>query len=262
MRSIAQPVERVFESTTRPGWGGGCGKQFVFLLRVAALFQNESELGQDTPVCQAKPVAHQSHATCLGYYKREGKRTVYLWPTNAGDHPPLVLRLVRLGKVYLITSVSNPKELSRAAASDLYRRRWGLEVSFRTLKQTLERRKVRSCAAKQARAELTWSVIALWVLMLLGARILAGAGIQLRRLSVAKALASIRHAMTARCSERALRHRLRKAVLDPYRRRGSKKARRWPHKKNPPPPGPPNITTATRTQVAMAKSLRLANTTT
>lgn len=192
----------------------------------------------------------------LGYYKREGKSTVYLWPTNAGDHPPLVLRLLRFGKVYLITSVTNPKELSRAAASDLYRRRWGLEVSFRTLKQTLERRKVRSCAPKQARAELAWSVIALWVLALLGARALSRAGLPLRRMSIAKALASVRHAIHTRCSERALSHRLRKAVLDPYQRKGTKKAYRWPHKKNPPPPGPPFVTTATRTQVARAKSLR------
>jgi IS4 transposase len=35
-------------------------------------------------------------------------------------------------------------KLSEEAAVDIYRRRWGIEVFFRTLKQTFDRRKLRS----------------------------------------------------------------------------------------------------------------------
>jgi len=191
----------------------------------------------------------------LGYYAREGKHTVYLWPDDRRRCPPLVLRLVRVGSVYLITDVTDPRALSARMAGELYRRRWGLEVAFRSLKQTLERRVVRSCAAANARLELAWAVLGLWALMLLGARAIASAGHGPRELSVAATLAAVRHALHADVRERKLRGRLRRCTLEPRRRRSRKRAYRWPHKKNPAPPGPPTITAATPAQVAAAKRL-------
>lgn len=192
----------------------------------------------------------------LGFYRRQGRSTVYLWPDGKHDKPPLVLRLIRLGSVCLITDVTDPRRLSAKAAAELYRRRWGLEVAFRTLKQTLQRRKVRSCIPARARAELDWSVAGLWALTLLGVRSIRAAGCPLRRLSAAGVLAAVRHAAHARPSDRALAHRLRRCVLDRAVRTGRKAAYRWPHKKNPPPPGEPTITTASDTQVAAARELR------
>lgn len=61
----------------------------------------------------------------LGYYRREGRHTVYLWPHNRTSRAPLVLRLIRVGEVYLITDVTDPRRLSQKAAAELYRRRWG-----------------------------------------------------------------------------------------------------------------------------------------
>jgi hypothetical protein len=196
----------------------------------------------------------------LGYYHREGKGVVYLWPDARHDRPPLVLRLVRVGSAFLITDVTDPRDLSRSMASELYRRRWGLEVAFRSLKQTLQRRKLRSCTPVHARIELAWSVLGLWTLMLLGARAIGIAGHGPRDLSAGLTLAAFRHALHARLGDLALHRRLRRCVIDRARRRSPKAAYRWPHKKNPAPPGPPSVTIATRSQILAAKELRLAKT--
>lgn len=197
----------------------------------------------------------------LGAYRREGKHTVYLWPDAKRSSPPLVLRLIRLGSMWLITDVLDPRELPRSTASELYDRRWGVEVAFRSLKQTLERRKVRSCAPGKAWRELEWSVASMWTLMLAGASALSAGRTPARRLSVAATLATVRHAMhTPKLRDAALRRRLKRCVQDRYRRSGSKSSYRWPNKKNPPPPGEPRITPATRTQIAAARALAAAPT--
>lgn len=196
----------------------------------------------------------------LGFDRRERRSAVYLWPDHRRGTPPLTLRLIRVGSVYLITDVTDPKRLSTRTASELYRRRWGLEVAFRALKQTLERRRVRSGTPARARTELDWAIIGLWVLMLVGVKEIGAAGNGPRRLSVASALAAVRHAArdpAARpAADRALRRRLRRAVLDGYRRTTAKKSYRWPRKKTPAPPGVPRITTATDAQVTAVQRLR------
>jgi hypothetical protein len=196
----------------------------------------------------------------LGYYRREGKSTVYLWPDARRDHEPLVLRLIRVGSAYLITDVTDPRRLSAAAAGELYRRRWGLEVAFRSLKQTLERRAVRSGAAAHALAELDWAVAGLWILSLLGVRSIAAAGHAPRRLSLAATLAAVRAARLRPFTDHALRGRLRRAVQDGYRRHASKRSYRWPRKKDPPTIRPPVVTTATAAQVQQARQFRSSRT--
>lgn len=185
---------------------------------------------------------------------------VHLWPDKFRARPPLTLRLIRVADAYLLTDVLDPRLLSKAAARELYRRRWGLEVAFRTLKQTLEHRKMRSGTPRHALAELDWAMVGLWTLGLIGADVLRAARIHPRRLSFASALSTLRHAARANPSSRALRGRLKRSVVDTYRRTGEKHAYRWPHKKNPPRPGAPRITTATREQVRIAAALRARST--
>jgi hypothetical protein len=196
----------------------------------------------------------------LGEYRREGPSIVYLWPKSQHQRRPLVLRLIRVESVYLVTDITDSRRLSAKAAGDLYRRRWGLEVAFRSLKQTLAHRKVRSGTASHALMELRWAFVGVWMLTLLGAAAIARVKEPPRRLSLASALAAVRAARGGIVSRRGLLARLGKAVLDSYKRRGSKKAYRWPHKKNPPPPGPPKVTTATRAQVQRAQALRSSRT--
>ena len=85
----------------------------------------------------------------LGYV-REREGIVYFWPDHASrqGRPPLVLRLLELQvgkcKMSLVTNVLDPKELSNAEAVRLCRLRWGIELQFRTVKQTFSRQKLRS----------------------------------------------------------------------------------------------------------------------
>lgn len=67
--------------------------------------------------------------------------------------------------VYLLTSVTEEK-LSREQILDVYRRRWSVELFFRHLKQTFQRRKLRSINAVHARCELKWSLLGLWSMAL------------------------------------------------------------------------------------------------
>ncbi len=190
----------------------------------------------------------------LGYYRREGKHGVCLWPDQRRHLPPLRLRLIKVGSVYLITDVTDPRVLSRATASELYRRRWGLEVAFRTLKQTLEHRAVRSGTATHALAELNWAVLGLQMLMVLGVNAIRAGRHHPPLLSVARCLSAVRAAFH-RQSHAALVRRLSTAVLDGYERHASKHAYRPPRKRTPTPPGEPTVIKATAAQIRAAQRL-------
>ena len=98
---------------------------------------------------------------------RQSRGLVYLWPDAAARkrQPPLVLRLLEFqgprGKVCLVTNVLSDRQLSFRQAGELYRLRWGVELQFRTLKQTFRRSKLRSRTADKALVELHWSLVGL-----------------------------------------------------------------------------------------------------
>jgi len=193
--------------------------------------------------------------TGLGDYRCEGEDTVYLWPDAGRGRPPLTLRLIRVGKVWLVTNVLDRRHLPKGVASEFYRRRWGVEVAFRSLKQTLARRKVRSQTAENARRELAWSIAGIWTLMLIGAAAIRRAGHAAERLSVAGALRAVR-SPRATASARALSDRLRRALRDGYTRRAPKRSYNRAAKKRCSPPGRPILTRATAAQAAQAKGVR------
>jgi hypothetical protein len=202
----------------------------------------------------------------LGWAKESGG-IVYLWPDRAAQRnlPPLMLRLVVAvgGKhpVYLVTSISQSR-LSDAQVIEVYRRRWGIELFFRHLKQTFQRRKLRSASADNARVELEWSLVGLWCLALYAQIELTGQGLDCTQLSVAGALRAFRRTLRDYLHPAQRKHclamLLRRAVRDPYPRR-DKTSRDYPRKKRPdPPPGEPQITTASATQIRHAQQLRTA----
>lgn len=200
----------------------------------------------------------------LGYAREDGQ-TVYLWPHAArrGQQPPLVLRVIRLlrrGKpIYLLTNVTDAQRLSDEQAGQLYAMRWHVEVFYRTLKQTLGRRRMLSAAPVQAALELRWTMVGLTLLRLVSLQALLHDGQQPLRLSMARALACLRAALRdpAHRGRRgdSLTHRLRQAVRDAYVRQGPKRTRPYPDKKRDRPPGAPEITTATTLQVQLAQQL-------
>lgn len=200
----------------------------------------------------------------LGYAVCEDDGTVYLWPADQRRdcQPPLVLRLIWLhdGRkpVCLITNVLDPSELSDHQAGSIYRMRWGLELWFRALKQTLGRRQMRSGAPVRAALELRWTVAGWSLLGLWAAKAIVDAGEDASRMSPAAALRCVRSAMAQphRRPRRNLWGQLSRAVKDRYVRRAAKTARAWPHKKTERPPRPPKIRDAHPSEVQAAQRLK------
>lgn len=201
----------------------------------------------------------------LGYAREYGDR-VYLWPDKARKHdqPPIVLRLITVhnGKhpVYLVTNVLNKKKLSDRAVIEIYKARWGIEVFFRSLKQTFGRRKLRSTSPDNALLELDWSLVGLWAVCLMTVVRAIGQGESPHRVSVAGALGAVRTTMRDYRwrpePDEDLWSLLGEALLDTYVRHGSKVSRNYPRKKQERPAGKPVIQLASREQVTCAKELK------
>jgi len=199
----------------------------------------------------------------LGYAEVENDGTVYLWPTKAqsGKQPPLTLRLIvhQRGKKrrYLLTNLGEEK-LSRRQTEVLYEMRWGVEIFFRSLKQTLARRKMLSRAPKQAAAELAWTMIGLQLLGLMSVEQIIKSGKDPLSWSVATSLRAIRRTMQDRkpSQSRSLLTTLSLSVKDNYKRKSRKRARNWPHKKTQSPPGVPKIRKANEMEIQKAKGIK------
>ena len=194
----------------------------------------------------------------LGFARREGRQTVYLWPllqqarqkkfmprNLASVQAPLVLRLIELTdpkgkKIFLLTNVLEKSRLSDHTAARLYRLRWGIEVMWRGLKQTLGHHKLLSRTPDRAGVELDWAMAGLWMLQLL-----AGSGMKQvcrspQSHSTARALRAVRSCLTGgRRKRHSLHRQLGLAQKDTYRRTKSKTGRPRPHKRRRRPPGAP-----------------------
>lgn len=194
-------------------------------------------------------------------YARECQGLVYLWPdaVAAKGNPPLVLRLVIVqgGKhpVYLVTSILNSRELSDCKVAEIYRLRWGVEVYYRSFKQTFTRRKLRSHKAEHAQVELDWAMAGLWAACLYAQHC---GRIPPRQLSVASVLRvfrrTIRHAVPPD-PEATLSELLKLAVVDDYGRK-NKTSRDYPRKKQQRPAGQPQVLTVTASQVRLAQEVK------
>jgi hypothetical protein len=211
----------------------------------------------------------------LGHATREGKDIVYLWPLKqqgrvwrkqqrrrlAGVLPPLQLRLIQLtdakGKpVCLLTDVLDQSQLSHRAAARMYRLRWGVEVMWRGLKQTMGHHKMLSGAPDRAAAELDWAMAGLWMMQLLAVRRMVESGQMPKSYSPAATLRVLQQAMTGkREKRRSLRTELRNAVQDTYVRRGPKAARHQLRRRPQRPPGAPLARMATRIEKTLYRRL-------
>ena len=188
---------------------------------------------------------------------RERNGIVYSWPDAAmkKKQPPLVLRLLqfkdsRNRDVYLVTNVLAPKRLSDRQASELYRRRWGIEVQFRSLKQTFGRTKLRSRTPENATIELHWSLIALWMVQLLALKEQTKAREPGAATSIAVVLRIVQQMMQRDTDvpdrRESFQKQLGQALTDSYERKSKKKSRNYPRRKEEPAPGKPMIKTATK----------------
>jgi hypothetical protein len=215
--------------------------------------------------------------TKLGYAYREHKQTVYLWPLSKQGRikgpkskmprkltrvqPPLTLRLIRLkdakGRpVCLLTNVLDKGKLSDSAAERLYRLRWGVEVMWRSLKQTMGQHKMLSGTPERAGVELDWAMAGLWMMQLLSVWRMVQRRKPVRKISPAATLRVLRQGMSGEAlNRRSLKAELADAVMDGYSRHGSKKARHYPAKRPQKPPGEPVARIADSVEKALAQRL-------
>jgi len=201
----------------------------------------------------------------LGLDCQQDDDIVWLWPSNKRKQPPLKLRLIQLKAnnkdshdVYLLTNVFDQELLSDQVAGKFYQMRWGVEVFYRSFKQTLEKRKLLSRSPSLAMAELHWSLVAMLLLGLMGVDSLVKKDIPPKTLSIAECLRIVRNAMTTNRKVRFkgdIRVKLKHAVKDNYIRNSDKKARDWPSKKTDSPPKPPVIRDAKPKEKARAKRI-------
>ncbi len=200
-------------------------------------------------------------------FTREYENTVYLWPDWAAEKglPPLALRAVWVhnGKqpMCLITNVLSTERLSDRQIAQIYKARWGIEVFFRTFKQTFGRRKLRSHKAEHAKLEAEWSLVALWAVCLLEQREIAQSGCDPCRLSPAGAIKAIQEVL---CHYRnrpdepteSLGWMFRNALLDDCQRKSSKTARAYPRKRKRERTGVPTIASASKSQIVAANEFK------
>jgi hypothetical protein len=157
-------------------------------------------------------------------FTRKNASTVYYWPVKkrkAGD-PPIVFRMLEItgGKhpVFLLTDL-RVSELSNSQLADLYRRRWEIEVHYRTFKCTFGRGKLRSYNAENAACELTWAVIGHWAA---GQIAQSASGITPEKLSLVGMIRSLQltitHYRVRPDEDEDLERNLRRSKLDDYNR--------------------------------------------
>ena len=165
--------------------------------------------------------------------------------------------------MYLLTNLS-AADLPDERAAALYRRRWGVEVFFRTAKQTLASRALRSRDPVRALCEAEWLMLSVLLLGLLSAGAIAAAGGAASSWSPARSLKTVRRRLRHAIRRggrrtRRLKDELALCVIDRGRRHGPKRPRDRPQKKRDRPPRPPKLRPATPAERQRAQQLAATN---
>jgi hypothetical protein len=190
--------------------------------------------------------------------KRLGGGIVLCWPKGKmqSGEPPLRLRLVRVKvgatKMWLLTSVIDRARLSQKQLARIYRMRWGIEVEFRGLKQTLDKHKLRCRNSDRLLVELDWSLCGMAIAELLALQAQLSATRQARKerdynpndRSLANTMRALRQCMRSlspRVLLTTLVEQLSGAQVQRYRARTKKQARYRPKNPDKKPLGDPVV---------------------
>lgn len=189
--------------------------------------------------------------------KRIKGGVVLCWPKHqqVSGKPPLCLRLlcVKVGKtkMWMLTSVLDREKLSRKAIVRFYKMRWGVELEFRGLKQTIDKHTLRCRNPRRLLVELDWSLrgMAVAQLFALHAQISRQPDKPLnddpKDRSLANTMRVLRDAMrnlnaSSQPGDR-LMDRLARARIQRYSNRTDKRARYRPKNPDKKPLGDPTI---------------------
>jgi len=243
-----------------PLWAQIAGRGLSFLVRIGA---NVTLLTERTDC----------------FISRQGS-LVLCWPLTAqkGSLPALRLRLVKvqIGRqwMWMLTNVLEPSRLTSDQIVKFYKMRWGIEIEFRGLKQTLDRAKLRCRNGQRLLVELHWSLLAMAVAELFALKEQLAATSKSnaktppanpKKRSLANTVRAIRYCLLHLngLSEASadLRSRLRRAVTDNYVRTSSKRARYCPSNPDKKPLGGPKIrklTVGERKRLGRLTSMKFA----
>ena len=205
--------------------------------------------------------------------KRCGGGEVLCWPKgrmNSGE-PPLRLRLVQVTvgktKMWILTSVLSERTLSKKQITKFYKMRWGIEVEFRGLKQTLDKHTLKCRNSERLLVELDWSIRAMAVAELIALREQIGNASERdtdtdydpQDRSLANTMRALRKCMRQlhKFPEADdLLQALSRAVVQRYNNRTDKRPRYRPKNPDKKPLGDPNITKISTEQRRKLKQLR------
>lgn len=190
--------------------------------------------------------------------KKLGGGIVLCWPKGKMDsgEPPLRLRLVQVKvgktKMWMLTSVLDRKRLNRKQIVRLYKMRWGIEVEFRGLKQTIDKHKLRCRNSDRLLVELDWSLRAMAVAELLALREQTASAKRDKNASYDPQDRSLANTMRAlrKCmrnlhkfstEDDGLMHHLSRALVQRYNNRTDKRSRYRPKNPDKKPIGEPTV---------------------
>ena len=193
--------------------------------------------------------------------KKCGGGEVLCWPKGRMDsgEPPLRLRLVQVTvgktKMWMLTSVLSERKLSKKQIVKYYKMRWGIEVEFRGLKQTLDKHTLRCRNSERLLVELDWSIRAMAVAELIALREQIGkacerdtdANYDPQDRSLANTMRALRKCMRQlhkfpEPDDDDLLQALSRAIVQRYNNRTDKQARYRPKNADKKPLGDPNVT--------------------
>jgi Transposase DDE domain len=198
---------------------------------------------------------------------------VLCWPKGkmASGERPLRLRLVRvkIGKtrMWMLTNVRERNKLTTKQIIQFYQMRWGIEVEFRGLKQTLDKHNLRCRNSSRVYVELDWSIRAMAFAELLALReqLPQGKRTQARAAkssspqdrSLAETMRALRAAMHAPRgdADTELLLKLAQARVKRYRNGTDKKSRYRPSNPDKKPLGNPKIRRLNRAEIDKMREL-------
>ena len=167
---------------------------------------------------------------------------------------PLRLRLVhvKIGKtkMWLLTSVLDRTKLPNKKIIKYYKMRWGVEVEYRGLKQTVDKQKLRCRNSSRAYVELDWSIRAMAFAELIALREQIPQeqepdAYDPKDRSLANTIRALRQCMPNLnkypLPSDGLPHQLSRAIVQKYDNHTDKKARYRPKNPDKKPLGDPDV---------------------
>lgn len=177
---------------------------------------------------------------------------VHHWPERAmrDSQPPLLLKIVKIhnGKqtIYLVT---NELEMSDELAAELYARRWGIEVFFRSVKQNLGKRKLCCQSPVNLATEMNWTLLGIWAALFTAKQVVHEEKTCISQISPVRVIREFYNAILHVAYQAKRKHNLfaqiKLALLhDESNRESSKQSRNYPRKKKHKKSKPPKLVPA------------------